>query len=503
MHVLLPEHTVDKVTDELGVSLADMTCVERLCEDATFNLNKLVSTARTLQRVEHSPDLLKRHLVEAAELLNMPLSPSIAEMELDLNTTSSHETLYFRPTSEVDLYDLTHGVTTERTSPPLALEVTLTSEHSPLETKSGDPRSLPPTVYRYLTTLCSHISSKDNDLREEALSEIRSSKRLSLVLPYLLQFIDLRLRDNVLLSGNIIQLLIAYKCILMNDIIYLDPFIPTLLDECYSMCCDWTDSRESASNTTGIIEHSSDVTAYIILRFEDRNTRYYEKYTRFCAETIESDELSLSALGSLTLLSKLGPQSVNEKIIPLIFGIYRDIFNESENFTVDHTAIHIRRTLKLSLFSFYNAIYKAMHITKLNQLVASYNANHSPFQLQQKDQETETQTDTDRQRNKQANEQASLDLLSYQDIAEKLEESVTMIGPTWPSMAKHPPLLAKKQTKEISKQLRKNFAMFETLKGKMLPAERKTFVRKKTDKQVKSNQIYNLYNNLSPLQYFL
>ena len=38
------------------------------------------STARTLQRVEHSPDLLKRHLVEAAELLNMPLSPSIAEV---------------------------------------------------------------------------------------------------------------------------------------------------------------------------------------------------------------------------------------------------------------------------------------------------------------------------------------------------------------------------------------------------------------------------------------
>ena len=33
---------MDKVTDELGVSLADMTCVERLCEDATFNLNKLV-----------------------------------------------------------------------------------------------------------------------------------------------------------------------------------------------------------------------------------------------------------------------------------------------------------------------------------------------------------------------------------------------------------------------------------------------------------------------------
>jgi hypothetical protein len=62
-----------------------------------------------------------------------------------------------------------------------------------------------PTHPRYLTTLCSHIASKDNDLREEALSEIRTSKRLSLVLPYLLHFIDLRLRDNVLLSGNIIQ----------------------------------------------------------------------------------------------------------------------------------------------------------------------------------------------------------------------------------------------------------------------------------------------------------
>ena len=41
------------------------------------------STARTLQRVEHSPDLLKRHLVEAAELLNMPLSPSISEVSVN------------------------------------------------------------------------------------------------------------------------------------------------------------------------------------------------------------------------------------------------------------------------------------------------------------------------------------------------------------------------------------------------------------------------------------
>ena len=60
-------------------------------------------------------------------------------------------------------------------------------------------------------------------------------------------------------------------------------------------------------------------------------------------------------------LFQLGPQSVNEKIIPLIFGIYRDIFNQSENFTVDHTAIHIRRTLKLSLFSFYNVSFSLVN----------------------------------------------------------------------------------------------------------------------------------------------
>ena len=147
------------------------------------------------------------------------------------------------------------------------------------------------------------------------------------------------------------------------------------------------------------------------------------------------------------------------------------------------------------------AIYKAIHITKLNQLVESYNANHSPFQLQQKDKQEETPTSPPTK--KQTSEETDLDLLSYQDIAEKLEECATMIGPTWPSMTKHPPLLAKKQTKEVSKQLRNYFAMFETLKGKMLPTERRAFVRKKTDKQVKSNQIYNLYNNFSPLQYFL
>ena len=70
--------------------------------------------------------------------------------------------------------------------------------------------------------------------------------------------------------GNTIQLLLAYKNLLLNDTIYLDPFIPNLLDECYSMCCDWTDSRECAANTTGVIEHSSDVTAFVILKFEDR-----------------------------------------------------------------------------------------------------------------------------------------------------------------------------------------------------------------------------------------
>lgn len=128
----------------------------------------------------------------------------------------------------------------------------------------------------------------------------------------------------------------------------------------------------------------------------------------------------------------------------------------------------------------------------------SFNANHSPHHSQQK--QTDTLSDNNTRTDKQT---PDLSLLSYQDIYDKLEESASMIGPTWPSMAKHPPLLAKKQTKDICKQLKKNFAMFESLKGKMLPTERKAFVRKKTDKQVKSNQIYNFYNNFAPLQYFL
>ena len=74
-----------------------------------------------------------------------------------------------------------------------------------------------------------------------------------------------------------------------------------------------------------------------------------------------------------------------------------------------------------------------------------------------------------------------------------------MVVPTWPTMSKHPPLLAKKQTKEMTKKLRETFVMFSTLKGKMLPAERKVFLRKQTDKQIKSSQIYNLYNNFVPL----
>ena len=86
---------------------------------------------------------------------------------------------------------------------------------------------------------------------------------------------------------------------------------------------------------------------------------------------------------------------------------------------------------------------------------------------------------------------------------DRLGESCSMVVPTWPPLTKHPPLLARKQAKEITKKLRETFVMFGTLKGKMLPAERKVFLRKKTDKQIKSSQIYNLYNNFAPLQYFL
>ena len=123
-----------------------------------------------------------------------------------------------------------------------------------------------------------------------------------------------------------------------------------------------------------------------------------------------------------------------------------------------------------------------------------------PDKGKQTDKLTDRQTDklTDRQTDKQTDKEAGLDLLSYQDIADKLEESITMVGPTWPSISKHPALLAKKQSKEMVKQLRKNYALF----GK-LPPEREFIVKKNADKQAKSAQIYNLYNNFAPLQYFL
>ena len=82
----------------------------------------------------------------------------------------------------------------------------------------------------FKANLCtSQIASTESSLREEALAELRTSARVALVLPFLLQFIDVRLRDNVLLSANVVQLLIAYKSILENQSIYLDPFIPNLV----------------------------------------------------------------------------------------------------------------------------------------------------------------------------------------------------------------------------------------------------------------------------------
>ena len=44
-------------------------------------------------------------------------------------------------------------------------------------------------------------------------------------------------------------------------------------------------------------------------------------------------------------------------MVPLIFGIYRNIFSDAENVTVDHTVVHIRRTLKLTLLSVYSVCF--------------------------------------------------------------------------------------------------------------------------------------------------
>lgn len=142
----------------------------------------------------------------------------------------------------------------------------------------------------------------------------------------------------------------------------------------------------------------------------------------------------------------------------------------------------------------FQAIFKSLHISKLNELVCSYNQNHAPCPVPQTHELTNIQTPT------QGNDP---ELLTYDKISEKLEQTLSLVGPTLPHFSKHPVMLLKKPTKQSKKELKQNFKMYNNLKSKMLPVDRKVFLKKKTDKQVKSNQIYDIFNNYAPLGYFL
>ena len=72
---------------------------------------------------------------------------------------------------------------------------------------------------------------------------------MTVVAAHLLQFVDTRLRDNITHSGNTVTLLLVYKNLLLNEKVFLEPYVHNLLNECYTMCCDWTGSRECTQDT--------------------------------------------------------------------------------------------------------------------------------------------------------------------------------------------------------------------------------------------------------------
>eukprot|EP00116_Pleurobrachia_bachei_P004715 sb/3464977/ len=423
LHVLVPECTVEKAAGEVGAHLPDRAVIERLCEDTTYNIQTVIKTARTLQRAEGSTELTEDHISYAVELLGLPNStPAPTTSHPPVPISGTPEPLFLSPTTEIDLYDFINKPDDLdlKPLPPITLEISITSE-----VPSGPAETLSPAAYRYLTQLTKQITFQVREEREEALAELRTGARVTVVAAHLLQFVDTRLRDNITHSGNTVTLLLVYKNLLLNERVFLEPYVHNLLNECYTMCCDWTGSRECTQDTHQVIEHSSDVAAFIILKYNEASNSFYDKYTRYVS----------------------GVREVNR------------------------------------------VVFKSLHISHLNNLVHFYNTNYEQFQCGTP---TPPVTPT-------SNPEG---LLTYTQVVDKLGELATTVGPTWPALEgnRPPQLLSQKLTKDVAKKLR---AAIVSYKGKPLPEERMTHLKKQKDKQIRANQIYNLYNGLTQLEYFL
>ena len=139
----------------------------------------------------------------------------------------------------IDIYDMTQEATSELTLEPLSLDVRWLSNKQDSKTTS----SLTPSVFKYFTLICQQCINKDKEKMCQALEELNKSPKISLIIPYFVQFIDQKLKDNMLVSENTVVLLASYKHLLRNKVVYLEPYIPNLLDISYSLCCDWTEAR--------------------------------------------------------------------------------------------------------------------------------------------------------------------------------------------------------------------------------------------------------------------
>ena len=150
------------------------------------------------------------------------------------------------------------------------------------------------------------------------------------------------------------------------------------------------------------------------------------------------------------------------------------------------------------------ALYQSLHDSKIRQLITTFNSTHNRYApATQPNHPSPPQAPTLPNSSVKPDTQPAIELLKYCDIAEKLGASSTMVTPNWEQMKIHPVLLAKRQTKKKRKKLKAKITKFGSAKGLMLPPERRAVLMKKADKGIRANQIYNMYNNFSPLNYFL
>jgi len=321
-YVHLAPETVTNVAESLGIHNLSAGVAKELAEDVTYRLREIADVCSQFLRHSRKRKLTTDIVNKALKVKK--IAPVIGHKKNRILGCDSFEYLpegdiYIESDREINL--VSESLQGESTIQESQVNVTaswISVQGVSLNTAEDGKvnptqTSLTPILHQYYTTATSHLLGDSQELCLSVLQDLRQNPRLTPLLPYLVTFSRLcitRYKDNVVITGRLIRLISA---LFSNPHINLSP--KPYLSYLVSALLGFLIKENKEGNPVQHVQLAACVLSQALQRWATPTNQLRAQTLRALKDNSVL-HLSYSQYGSLVSLTILGPEVIEECILP-------------------------------------------------------------------------------------------------------------------------------------------------------------------------------------------